>query len=363
VLTQQTVRMVGTGAVVFQCPASSATPCLRASGLKNVVLTGISQGGFATFRLGELYPDRFCALIPLVGQSALLPEIEMMISGGEPFMPDALENLCNLPVRMINGRQDPLKNGVAGNVPDLDAFALRKLRYDFRYWQMLRRGHEVVPELSNAVYLDALEHPRDLNPARVVLSVEPFLTVSEPRTGLELRHDSAYWVSGVEVRGGTFAHGDKGTVDVTSLARADRERVATDYATVDTNKAVSHDFAGRDFMGPNPATWGFDEWVEQGITLGPGPAQPVDNGFEASLTRVAALTLDLERMSLDPRRELGLTVTGDGPTSLTLRGPWAGRVEVRTNGSAPEVLDPTGDALTIARDFQGVHELTLRPMS
>ena len=62
-----------------------------------VVLTGISQGGFGTFRLGELYPDKFCALIPLVGQSALLPEIEMMISGGEPFMPDALENLCNAP--------------------------------------------------------------------------------------------------------------------------------------------------------------------------------------------------------------------------------------------------------------------------
>src|SRR4029078_2827676 len=91
-----------------------------------VVLTGISQGGFGTFRLGELYPDKFCALIPLVGQSALLPEIEMLIAGGEPFMPDALENLCNVPVRMVNGRQDPLKNGIAGNIPDLDALALRK---------------------------------------------------------------------------------------------------------------------------------------------------------------------------------------------------------------------------------------------
>ena len=47
---------------------------------------------------------------------------------------------------------------------------------------MLRRGHEVVPELSNAIYLDALEHPRDPNPARVVLSVEPFLTASDAAT-------------------------------------------------------------------------------------------------------------------------------------------------------------------------------------
>jgi pimeloyl-ACP methyl ester carboxylesterase len=323
-----------------------------------VILTGISQGGFGTFRLGELYPDRFCSLIPLVGQSALLPEIEMMISGGEPFMPDAIENLCNLPVRMINGRQDPLKNGVAGNIPDLDAFALRKLRYDFRYWQMLRRGHEVVPELSNAVYLDALEHPRDKNPARVVLSVEPFLAVSDARTGLELRHDSAYWVSGVTVRGDGFARGDKGTVDVTSLARADRVRVATDYAIVDTNKAVSHDFTGRDFMGPNPATWGFDEWVEQGITLAPGPEQPVENGFAATFTRVAAVTLDLDRMSLDPRRELTLHIAGDGPTSLTLRGAWPGKIEDSSTG---EVVEPDGDTLTIARDFTGSHEVTLTP--
>ncbi len=323
-----------------------------------VVLTGISQGGFGTFRLGELYPDKFCALIPLVGQSALLPEIEMMISGGEPFMPDALENLCNVPVRMINGRQDPLKNGVAGNIPDLDAFALRRLAYDFRYWQMLRRGHEVVPELSNAIYLDALEHPRDPNPARVVLSVEPFLTASDARTGLELRHDAAYWVSGVGVRGGSSVRGDKGTVDVTTLARADRVRIPTDYAKVDTNKAVSHDFTGRDFMGPNPATWGFDEWLEQGITFEPGPEQPVENGFDATFTGVAAVTLDLDRMSLDAGRELTLHITGDGPTSLTLRGGWTGKVE---DGSTGEVLEPDGDALTIERDFTGSHTVVLRP--
>src|SRR5262249_40360070 len=158
------------------------------------------------------YPDRFSALIPLVGQSALVPEIEMMISGGEAFMPDALENLYNVPVRMINGRLDPQKNTIAGNVPDLDALALQKLEYDFRYWQLLRRGHEVIPELSNSVFLDALELKRDPNPARVVFSVEPFLDADDPVTGLNLRHDSAYWVSGVTVRGSQLARGDKGTV-------------------------------------------------------------------------------------------------------------------------------------------------------
>jgi hypothetical protein len=152
--------------------------------------------------------------------------------------------------------------------------------------------------------------------------------------------------------------GDKGTVDVTTRGRADRVRIPTDYAKVDTNKAVSHDFTGRDFMGPNPATWGFDEWVEQGITFEPGPAQPVENALEASLTRVAAFTLDLERMSLDAGRELTLHVTGDGPTAITLRGAWSGKVEDASTG---EVLEPDGDTLTIERDFTGTHTVVLRP--
>ena len=321
----------------------------------NVVLTGISQGGFGTFRLGELYPDRFSALIPLVGQSALVREIEMMISGGDPFMPDTIENLYNLPVRMINGRLDPLKNTVAGNVPDLDAFKLQQLAYDFRYWQMLRRGHEVVPELTNGVFWNAFERPRDKNPARVVFSVEPFLDASDEKTGLTLRHDSAYWVSGITVRGDSFARGDKGTVDITSLGRADRVRIPEPYAIVAGNKE-----GGRDFIGPNPQASGFDEWVEQGVRITPGPAQPVENGLEAVLTRVATVTVDLERMSLDAGRELTLDVAGDGHTEITLLGSFARKVEDTSTG---EILEPTGDALTISRDFSGRSRVVLKPTS
>ena len=322
-----------------------------------VILTGISQGGFATFRIGELYPDRFSALIPLVGQSALVPEIEMMISGGEPFMPDTLENLCNVPIRMINGRLDPQKNAFAGNVPDLDALALQKLEYEFRYWQLLRRGHEVIPELTNGVFLEVLDLPRDSNPARVVFSVEPFLDACEPDTKLELRHDSAYWVSGVTVRGDNFQRGDKGTVDATTLARADRVRVPRPYAIVSGNTQQP-----RDLVGPNPQVHGFDEWVEQGITFTPGAPQPVENGFTTTFTRVATVTFDLDRMGLDPARELTATVTGDGRTDLHLVGKWGSAVEV-TTGSSSDVVTPDGDTLTLSRDFRGEQTLVIRPRS
>ena len=302
-----------------------------------VVLTGISQGGFATFRLGELYPDRFSALVPLVGQSALVPEIEMMISGGEPFMPDTLENLCNIPIRMVNGRLDPLKNSVAGNVPDLDALALHKLEYDFRYWQLLRRGHEVIPELTNGVFLDVLERPRDPNPARVVFSVEPFLDACEPDTGLELRHDAAYWVSGSRVRGDTFVRGDKGTVDVTTLARrrpragaaSVRDRRA---ATTRTSRARPH--------GPEPA----GARLRRVGRAGRSRSRPG--------RRSRSRTASPRRSPASPRspststgcdstrqQELTATVTGDGRTDLHLRGGWQGPVKVSTRSSS-EVLTP-----------------------
>lgn len=322
-----------------------------------VILTGISQGGFGTFRIGELYPDRFSALIPLVGQSALVPEIEMMISGGEPFMPDALENLYNVPIRMINGRLDPQKNAFAGNVPDLDALALHRLEYDFRYWQLLRRGHEVIPELANGVFLEVLDLPRDPNPARVVFSVEPFLDACDPVTNLELRHDSAYWVSGVTVRGDNFQRGDKGTVDATSLARADRVRAPHPYAIVGDNMRQP-----RDLVGPNPQAHGFDEWVEQGITFTPGVPQAIENGFRATFTRVATVTLDLTRMGLDPARELTATVTGDGRTDLHLVGKWPGAMQV-TAGPSSEVAVPVGDAVTLVRDFLGEEMLVFTPAS
>src|SRR5439155_9176898 len=59
-----------------------------------VVLSGLSMGGIGTFRLGELYPDRFTGLFSLVGfdQTGLLG------------------NLRNIPLRMHNGGTDYLVN-------------------------------------------------------------------------------------------------------------------------------------------------------------------------------------------------------------------------------------------------------------
>ena len=202
----------------------------------------------------------------------------MMISGGEPFMPDALENLCNVPIRMVNGRLDPQKNAFAGNVPDLDALALHKLEYDFRYWQLLRRGHEVIPELTNGVFLEVLDQPRDPNPARVVFSVEPFLDASEPRPGSSSATTprTGSRVSPCAATTSSAATREPSTRRRSRAPTACGCRIRTRSSAATPNSRATS-------SGRIRRRTGFDEWVEQGISFTPGPPQPVENGFTRRL--------------------------------------------------------------------------------
>ncbi|MBS1704399.1 MAG: dienelactone hydrolase family protein [Armatimonadetes bacterium] len=55
-----------------------------------VYLTGLSMGGFGTWALGAMYPDKFAALAPICG-------------GGEPRM---TMTLGGMPIWAVHGRQD-----------------------------------------------------------------------------------------------------------------------------------------------------------------------------------------------------------------------------------------------------------------
>ena len=228
-------------------------------------------------RLGQLRPDRFTALVPLVGQSRQPDWIEQIISGGEFFLPNSLENLYNLPVRSISGRLDETKVDAG---PDRDELDLYAMGYEYRHWMLLRRGHEVIPELTNSALVEAISRPRVIDPARVVYSVEPYLAKSESDTGLELHYDSAYWVSGVRVRGESFEPGDKGTVDVTSMARADRDRTSRRISEYGVSKQA-------DLFGPNPFVFTEDRWVTHGLIVEPGSGAPVSNGLLGTFDEIA----------------------------------------------------------------------------
>src|SRR5438105_12522557 len=152
-----------------------------------VVLSGLSLGGIGTFRLGELYPDRFTGLFSVVGydQTGLLG------------------NLRNIPLRMHNGGTDYLVNPafLLQTRQALDALGT----VDYRSWLALRRQHSPEAQLGACVFRVLLVRPRVVNPAHVTYTVDPANEVDDPTTGLHLHHTGAYWVSGIEARAGAPA--------------------------------------------------------------------------------------------------------------------------------------------------------------
>ncbi|TML65666.1 MAG: hypothetical protein E6G17_00020 [Actinobacteria bacterium] len=326
-----------------------------------VVLSGVSMGGFGTFRIGIRFPDRWSALVPFIGTGGSAqyefgavpgPVLDEVLSPSRfpAGAAELLDNLADLPIRMVNGQVDPLVNNV---LVSQDTLRLDQLGYDYRAWVLLRRQHEVVPALSNCVLLEALTHRRQVDPAHVVLAVEPAMFMHDPATGLDLHYDHAYWVSGVVVRDGA----DTGSVDVTSLARADRANDSSRIVAAGENVT-----SGADLCGPNDAVHTGDAWREVGIELRPARSrQPVGNGLGASLRAVSDVTLDLGRMGLRVDHPLAVAVTGDGVANVRLVGPWTGRrVVVERDGTRVAVLHPTRALLTLTGDLSGRHVYVLR---
>ena len=309
-----------------------------------VVLTGYSLGGVGTFRLAQLYPDRWAGAVEIVGAPDLGALTVAEEAGGVQSLPNALENLRNLPFRLAHSRLDELELLIGAVQPDLAALELQRLGYDYRYWQFYGREHLTFPVAVVQCELEAaIARGRVHDPARVTYSQAPAITTSDPAAGLDLHHDGAYWMSDMVVRGTSPAPGDEGTVDVTSLARPDRAPAASVVAGAYENVS-----AGRDVCGPNPDVQTLDAWTEVGQAWSPGPAQPVSNGFEVTLTAVSSVALDLGRMSIDVERPVVATVSSDGDAVLRLRAPWPGPVAVDHGDGAPALRCPVGGVVEVA---------------
>jgi hypothetical protein len=293
-----------------------------------IVLSGYSLGGVGTFALAQLYPDRWAGAIEIVGA----PDLGLIeLLGIALPQPSTLENLRNLPFRMGHARLDELELIVGVIQPDLAALRLAQLGYDHRYWQFYLRSHVNFPvHVLQCEYAAAIARGRVVDPARVVYAQEPALRWHEPDTGLDLRHDAAYWVSQLVVRGNSFRPGDKGVVDVTSLALPDQVPRVERIAGSDENLST-----GRDVCGDNPEVRTNDIWTVVGQAWTGFDEPSPRNAMLAKLTRVDSVTLDLPRMRLDPRQPLELTVESDGPGLLRLRGSWPAAVHVERNGAPP----------------------------
>jgi|GEM_PF-2685987 len=296
-----------------------------------VILSGGSMGGFGTMGIGTRYPDRWAMIAPSLGTGRQADDDPERI---------LRENLLNLPVLMINGELDDLAVGAL-----LDADLLDDLGYDYRSYIMLDKGHYGAPAVSECLYANLCNTSRrTVNPARVVYSVDPATFQVDESTGLDLQYDSAYWVSGITSSNG-YA-----TVDVTSLAIADRERIATELE--DTGDGTT-DMCGNVL----PEEYQGIEWTLQGLELVPGELQPTSNVLNATLTNVGTVAFDLVRAGIATGEESTITVTTNSTVDVTLKGLHrnAGIVE---GGELLAAADSEGQA-TAEQLTAGVHELTV----
>jgi hypothetical protein len=267
-----------------------------------VSLQGSSMGGVGAYRLGLLYPDLWASILPHIGT-------------GQSYR-DMFQNLRNVPVLQINGLQDSAALGAAS---EGDADRLEELGYDYHYWLVDDRGHEAAAYYRCVFEQAALDFERNPNPYQVVYTVDPALFNVDPERDLDLRYDSAYWVSGIAVSDDAAP----GTVDAVSNALPHSTETVDADDTTRNNKVD-----GQDLCGPNPdfaPGWtpvhpGGESWLERWVVRVPGVAEPTSNDLHATLTNLSAVAFDLQRAGITTLEEATISISSDSAVAVTMKG-------------------------------------------
>jgi hypothetical protein len=331
-----------------------------------VVVSGISMGGFGAYRLAILRPDRWSAMVALIGTSnsaqgyfgAVPPSALTQAFSPRAFPSGAgemIENLANVPLRMVNGQVDPIVNNV---FTTWDTTMLTKLGYDYRYWVLMRRQHEVVPAITDCVFTEALSHARALDPARVTFSTEPATYVSDPASGLDLRYDRAYWVSELAARDTSQ---QKARIDARPIDAPAEPVIGGGTPAAGADENFTH---GADLCGPRPGLQTQDAWRSQRVTPAPselsyGPVPSARNGLAITLANVASARIDLARAHVDARAPVVLDVTGDGTTTLRLDGSFDAPMSITRDGAPFATVEPHDGVVELVADASARHTYVL----
>ncbi|HEX8649156.1 MAG TPA: prolyl oligopeptidase family serine peptidase [Thermoleophilaceae bacterium] len=252
---------------------------------------GYSQGGYVTYRMASLHPDRFAAAVDWVGftgdSSNGNPAQPSYTAGAVGNAVDFIKNLQNVPTVMLYAGGDELVHvwqGVAINQ------AFQAAGNTYRFYEHPAAEHLTFVGLDD--WRKEAAFTKDLrlveNPARVVFTTAPFL--DSPQYGI--RHDRAYWLSELRGRGGP---NDYATVDLTTAgcggSLPELERVSD--------------------AGDDPLPWTSDEQR-------PAATKPLARAAKLSgtLANVASATLDTVRACL--RGPFAYDITSDGPAKLRL---------------------------------------------
>jgi Putative esterase len=328
-------------------------------------LSGHSMGGWASYLLPILYPDRFAAALPASPpptQGAWtgldVPNCDQYelggdglcftsANGGRPrdeWTNPLLENLREVPLAIYQGVEDELVP-VSGTVAQ--ALTLQKLGYRYRLYLLLAQEHYGPPIADEWQAGTEYEHRfvRDPNPPRVTytrsMPMEHAVEeVNSDGVPLNFDFDSAYWMSGLAP---VDAARGSARFDGRSLAIPER-----------THANAPEVFGPASIGQTGPYVMVGQQW------LLPGAPGPTSNGFEAALTGARAVTLALGRMRVTTGNAIAGHVTADHAVELTLHAPsWPGAVDVTIAGHTTH-LSPSGRTLTLSLPA-GDTRLTITP--
>lgn len=132
-----------------------------------VFFSGHSMGGYGSWTLGGHHADLVAAIAPSAGAPTLVRDYDENIIG---VVEGVIPNLRNVPIRVYQSGDDlnvpPIANDTA--VEELAKADERWGGYDYEYWRVEGRGHDLPPGGTKALLEKVIDFERDPHPERVV---------------------------------------------------------------------------------------------------------------------------------------------------------------------------------------------------
>jgi pimeloyl-ACP methyl ester carboxylesterase len=325
---------------------------------QRVYLSGHSMGGWGTYLLALLYPDRFAAGAPAAGpvtQGAWTgvdyfdgcdemrfdeyTPCYISANGSDPRAQHTrkiLENLRYVPMAIMHGTDDELVpySGVARQAQRLQELGYRYRFYTYPGYE--HYSHPIVDQWAEqANYMHSFVSPE--NPSRVTYIRDmPFerATESVQSNGipLDFSFDSAYWMSKLTA---TDEMNGQASFDAVSFGIPEQPHTNVPEA------------AGPASLGSTgPFVMAGQTWIPTPTSVLP----PSENRFSVRVSQARLVQLDLDRMQLNVAQPITATVDTGDALELQLAGSWT---------SSPLVL--VDDVKVPVEIVDGVASIQLAP--
>jgi hypothetical protein len=276
-----------------------------------IVYSGMSYGGQTTQTMMTLYPDELAAAVAYDAPGTGVPA--------------RLENLRDLYYAHVTG-----DTGLDATAPIFGRQASQQivdLGYRHLYLEFIGRAHDfnLVYESLPIIEQTAYRAVRDPNPARVTYTLDRAIEEGDAAQGL--RHDHAYWASGLVLAEGSA----QGHLDAIALPLAAKlpkmlSRLTGTFLNPLTGSAVYVIWQewDRDLHGHGLQDFQ-DGWIPlPDVQVTNQPQSPLAHAGENAFvltTDLAGLTLDLPRMGIAANSPIRGDVQAAHPLALRLRPP------------------------------------------